>query len=138
MKIMALVLPLILSGCISPGLKSEWVKVHEHEQFKLYVYPSSFYKTYPNEAMMRSMVDYNSVQDFAGTKYLSAKFRHSYDCEKERWQRCNLRLYSKNMGYGEKVGENNVSTNWEPIGPKSTGKLLWAIVCKMFHRKYEN
>jgi len=123
-----LLLTLMLS-IVSSSAMAEWVEVDSNEKFIAYADPITIRKS-GNKVKMWGLMDYNSVNEGAGYKYLSSKAQNEFDCKEEQRRTLYFSWHSENMGGGDVVYIGDEPTkNWSPVAPGSVGKNLWKFAC---------
>jgi len=121
----------ILLAAISNSAMAEWVKAGRDKSATVYVDSSTV--TISKKSRITEMwhvLDYETVQDSMGTKYLSAKVRMGYDCKKMKSRNLGLTWHSANMGAGDKVLSRSTFGEWRRPFPGSLEETLLGIVCE--------
>ena len=76
------------------------------------------------------LYDYRTVQSEKDIKpYLSLMVRTEYDCSKERSREHYIAVFSKNMGKGDRRGDEEHIRSWELLVPGTVGMELLKFVC---------
>ncbi len=120
---------LILMLIVSTSAMAEWVAIATADGIISYANPATIRKS-GNKVKMWSLIDFNSVQEDAGDKFLSSKSQNEYDCKEERIRTLYFSWHSENMGGGDVVYiDRKPDKNWDPVMPESTGENLWKIAC---------
>lgn len=110
---------------------AEWVKAGMDKSATVYVDTSTITISKKSKTTeMWHVLDYETVQDSMGTKYLSAKVRMGYDCKKMKSRNLGLTWHSGNMGEGEKVISRSTFGEWRRPFPSSAEETLLEIVCE--------
>ena len=79
---------------------------------------------------MWDMYDFKTQQNADGTRFLSAKHEHEYDCKQPRRRMLSITGYSGNMGKGSVVGSEKTSFPWDPIAAGDfIESCYWKIAC---------
>ncbi len=124
-----LLLTLILT-LVSTSAMAEWTWAVEDAGVGITVYVdrTSISKT-GNIVKMLTLVDFKAVQGKSKSKFLSQKEQDEYDCKDEKIRILTFSQHSKNMGAGEVVFSDSVSSKWLPVAPRSSNEVLWEIAC---------
>jgi hypothetical protein len=64
---------------------------------------------------MWNMFDFRTVQVADGTRYLSAKNQHEFDCKRRRMRMLSTTGYAGHMGNGSVVAFDNTRFPWESL-----------------------
>lgn len=121
----------ILLTAISSSALAEWVKAGMDKSATVYVDTSTITISKKSKTTeVWHVLDYETVQDSMGTKYLSAKVRMGYDCKKMKSRNLGLTWHSGNMGEGEKVISRSTFGEWRRPFPGSLEEALLEIVCE--------
>lgn len=120
----------ILLATISSSAMAEWVKAGMEKSATVYVDTSAITANKKSKILESwHVLDYETVQDSMGTKYLSAKVRMGYDCKKMKSRNLGLTWHSGNMGQGDKVLSRSTFGDWRRPFPGSLEEALLEIVC---------
>lgn len=83
-----------------------------------------------NMARMWDLRDYKTTQVVQGTRFLSFKTQHEYDCKAARRRNLSVIAFSGHMGAGDVVrSSGNTPNAWEAIAPGSTKETLLKVAC---------
>ena len=120
---------IMLLATISSSAMAEWVRVAEIPNMIAYTDPTSNRKV-GNIVTMWTLYDYAQPQFATGNKaYLSSNGKNEYDCKEVRKRQISASAHSQQMGRGEVISAGPVSSEWEPILPRSLGEALWKFAC---------
>ena len=108
---------------------AEWTAAGDSDEFIQYVDRATIRRN-GNFVKMWVLMDFKTVQTFAGDSYLSSKAQQEYDCKEEKVRLLAYTWYDGQMGNGKVVVSNgNVRDEWSPISPGSIGEIQWKIAC---------
>lgn len=120
----------ILLAAISSSAMAEWVKAGRDKSAIVYVDSGTISISKKSKITeMWHVLDYETVQNSMGTKYLSAKIHMGYDCKKMKSRNLGLTWHSENMGGGDKVFSRSTFGEWRRPFPGSLDETLLGIVC---------
>lgn len=116
---------------VSTNVFAEWTKVTGSSDGDMTVYVDfGTIKRKGNKVKMWDLFDFKTVQETAGTRYLSQLSRNEYDCEEEIKRMLNLYWYSGNMRNGETVtSQSNIKDDGTSIIPGSINEALLKVAC---------
>ena len=104
----------MLLAVVSSSAMAEWVAIAAADGIISYANPATIRKS-GNKVKMWSLIDFNSVQEDAGDKFLSSKSQNEYDCKEERIRTLYFSWHSENMGDGDVVYiDRKPDKNWDP------------------------
>lgn len=82
-----------------------------------------------NTAKMWDMRDFKTAQVVQGTRFLSFKAQHEYDCKSARMRNLSVTAFSGRMGEGRSLRSENARLAWEAVAPGSTEETLLKVAC---------
>jgi hypothetical protein len=125
---MQTVLLTLLLALTSTGALAEWVLGGETENATWYYDPDTIRVT-GSKVKMWTLADYKTALTAGRAKFLSTKTRSEFDCADEQVRILYTALYAGQKGAGDTVSSSNVSMEWEPVAPGTTGESLLQIAC---------
>jgi len=119
----------LMLAVVSSSAMAQWVGIATTHGSIYYANPSTIRKS-GNKVKVWTLIDFNSVQEDSGDKYLSSKSQEEYDCKEEQIRLLYFSWHSENMGKGEVVyTENKLAMVWRPVSPESVGRTMWKFAC---------
>jgi surface-adhesin protein E len=82
-----------------------------------------------NLAKMWDMRDFKTAQVVQGTRFLSFKAQHEYDCKAARMRNLSVTAFPGHMGEGQALRSENTRLTWESVTPGSTEEALLKFAC---------
>jgi hypothetical protein len=79
---------------------------------------------------MWTLMDFRNVQEMAGLKFRSSKFRKEYNCKQGQWKILMSAMLEKNMGKGRVVQSDAEPEEWKKVEPGSIAEDEWGWACK--------
>jgi hypothetical protein len=116
---------------VSTSVFAEWSKLGGSSDKESTVYVDyGTIKKKGNKVKMWSLIDYKTVHEVAGKKYLSVMGRNEYDCEEETSRLLDFHYHSGNMRQGESVlSDTNLKEEATSIVPESIDETFFKIAC---------
>ena len=80
--------------------------------------------------MMRSLLDFKTIQQVVEGTYLSQVAEQEYDCDAYTYRTLSASIHSGHMGAGEVIfSSDEPGEAWEPVAPGTVGEGFWKIAC---------
>jgi len=81
--------------------------------------------------MMRSLLDFKTIQQVVEGTYLSQVAEQEYDCDAYTYRTLSASIHSGHMGAGDVIfSSDEPMAAWEAIPAGSVAKSFWKIACK--------
>jgi hypothetical protein len=110
---------------------AKWVKIDSSASrggLDIYADPVSILRS-GNMARMWDVRDFKTTQVVQGTRFLSFKTQHEYDCKGSRMRNLSVTSFSGNMGAGDVVRSASIPLAWESVAGDSTQQALLKFAC---------
>lgn len=82
-----------------------------------------------NGFRMWELMNFKTVQEQSGQRWLSNKLLREYDCEAEAGRTLSFSQHSKNMGKGDVIYNDRNVTTWNYIAPESLAAYTFKEAC---------
>ncbi len=120
---------------VSGSVMAEWVLYGFSNGSKkgiiitVYADPATLIKS-GNTVKMWSIFDYNKAQkDPNSPSFMSVKRQEEYDCKEEKKRLLYADFHSENMGKGDIVFNEDATSKWTRLVPKSISQSLGEVAC---------
>jgi len=125
----------LMLAIVSSSVMAEWVLYGFSNGSKkgiiitVYADPATLIKS-GNMVKMLSIFDYNKAQkDPNSPSFMSVKRQEEYDCKEEKKRLLYADFHSENMGKGDIVFNEDATSKWTRLVPKSVSQSLGEVAC---------
>jgi len=121
---------LIVFIFLSTPAFAEWIRINSSPPIHDYVNPETIERN-GNLITLEQLTDFDRPLFYysGGLPVLSSHGIYEYNCKQNKYRMLKLDYYSKNKGYGEKIGGVNLSFSfWDNIPNKD--HLFFKFACK--------
>ena len=122
-------LVIVLIFVVTP-VSAEWIQINSSPPIHDYVNSETIERS-GNLVTLEQLTDFDRPLFFysGGLPVLSTHGIYEYNCKQNKYRMLKLDYYSKNRGYGEKIGGVNLSFSfWDNIPNKD--RLFFKFACK--------
>ena len=118
----------MLLAAASGSAAAAWVAVSDTQRFMTFADPATISKA-GKMVTMWDLLDYRSIREVEGIRYLSQKSQSEYNCQEELTRPLVVVLHSGIMGSGEPVFNSNTPDDWQRVPAGSVNEALLKYAC---------
>jgi hypothetical protein len=117
-----------LLAIASGSAAAAWVTVTDTSGFITFADPATILKA-GDSVKMWELLDYKSVREIEGVRYMSQKAQSEYNCREELVRPLVVSLHPGIMGSGEPVFNSATPDDWQRVARGSVSEALLKYAC---------